>query len=192
MSAPTTSDCNQDAARAHGSSLQRLVRLPPVLDACCGGRMMWFDKQDPRALFMDIREGVYPVKAYARPNKAPVVVAPDVVASFEDMPFPDNSFDLVVFDPPHLSKLGDTSTLAKTFGKLLPDWRDSLARGFAECFRVLRPSGTLIFKWCEFEIPIGEMLALTPEKPLFGHRSGKRAETHWVAFLKPNKHSTET
>lgn len=26
MSAPTTSDCNQDAARAHGSSLQRLVR----------------------------------------------------------------------------------------------------------------------------------------------------------------------
>ena len=25
MSAPTTSDCNQDAARAHGSSLQRLV-----------------------------------------------------------------------------------------------------------------------------------------------------------------------
>ena len=24
--APTTSDCNQDAARAHGSSLQRLVR----------------------------------------------------------------------------------------------------------------------------------------------------------------------
>ncbi len=27
MSAPTTSDCNQDAARAHGSSLQRLVGL---------------------------------------------------------------------------------------------------------------------------------------------------------------------
>ena len=26
MGAPTTSDCNQDAARAHGSSLQRLVR----------------------------------------------------------------------------------------------------------------------------------------------------------------------
>jgi len=27
MSAPMTSDCNQDAARAHGSSLQRLVML---------------------------------------------------------------------------------------------------------------------------------------------------------------------
>jgi site-specific DNA-methyltransferase (adenine-specific) len=28
MSAPTTSDCIQDAARAHGSSIQRLVRAP--------------------------------------------------------------------------------------------------------------------------------------------------------------------
>jgi hypothetical protein len=31
-----------------------------------------------------------------------------------------------------------------------------------------------------------EVLALTPEKPLYGHRSGKKAQTHWVAFLKPN------
>ena len=28
MSAPRTSDCNQDAARAHGSSLQRLASPP--------------------------------------------------------------------------------------------------------------------------------------------------------------------
>lgn len=24
--------------------------LPPVLDACCGSRMMWFNKSDPRAM----------------------------------------------------------------------------------------------------------------------------------------------
>ena len=37
MSALMTSDCNQDAARAHGSSLQRLV-LPRLLDLfCCAG-----------------------------------------------------------------------------------------------------------------------------------------------------------
>lgn len=35
------------------------AQLPPVLDACCGGRMFWFDQKDPRALFMDIREGEY-------------------------------------------------------------------------------------------------------------------------------------
>ena len=25
---------------------------------------------------------------------------------------------------------------------------------------------------------------LTPEKPLFGHKTGKLSKTHWVAFLK--------
>ena len=33
---------------------------------------------------------------------------------------------------------------------------------------------------------VAEVLALTPEKPLFGHKSGKKMGTHWVAFLKPN------
>ena len=61
-----------------------------------------------------------------------------------------------------------------------------LHRGFAECFRVLRPEGTLIFKWCEYDVPVSEVLALTPEKPLYGHRSGKQSKTHWIAFLKPN------
>lgn len=28
---------------------------PPVLDACCGSRMFWFDKADRRALFIDKR-----------------------------------------------------------------------------------------------------------------------------------------
>ena len=28
---------------------------PTVLDPCCGSRMMWFDKQDPRVLFGDQR-----------------------------------------------------------------------------------------------------------------------------------------
>ncbi|MDC6726366.1 hypothetical protein OEZ75_27365, partial [Leclercia adecarboxylata] len=48
------------------------------------------------------------------------------------------------------------------------------------------PGGTLIFKWCEVEVPLARVLALTPEKPLFGHRSGKKAQTHWCAFLQHN------
>lgn len=64
--------------------------------------------------------------------------------------------------------------------------RAELRGGFAECFRVLRPGGTLIFKWNEIDVPLREILALTPEKPLYGHKSGKLSKTHWVAFLKPN------
>jgi hypothetical protein len=61
-----------------------------------------------------------------------------------------------------------------------------LRAGFAECFRVLRPEGTLIFKWNEYEVPLRDVLALTPEKPLYGHQAGKQQKTHWIAFLKPN------
>lgn len=56
--------------------------------------------------------------------------------------------------------------------------------GFAECFRVLKPNGTLIFKWNETQILTKDILALTDQKPVVGHISGKRANTHWVCFLK--------
>lgn len=29
--------------------------MKPILDACCGGKMFYFDKNDPRVLFQDIR-----------------------------------------------------------------------------------------------------------------------------------------
>jgi len=160
--------------------------FPPVLDACCSSRLFWFNPSDERAIFMDKRAGAYPVTRYARPNAKAVIVNPDIIGDFTAMPFPNDSFLMVVFDPPHMSKIGDSSTTAKTYGKLVGDWRTTLADGFAECFRVLKPGGTLIFKWCEFEIPLAEVLALTPEKPLFGNKYGKRAKSHWLAFLKPN------
>lgn len=51
---------------------------------------------------------------------------------------------------------------------------------------MLKPNGTLIFKWCETQIPLKEILALTPEKPLYGHKGGQKSVTHWMAFLKQN------
>jgi len=154
---------------------------PPVLDACCGGKSFWFDKDDGRALFMDIRRGEYAIN---RKGRSPVVVQPDVVADFASMPIPDESFRLVVFDPPHFESFSESGTMAKTYGVLRDGWRDMLRAGFAECFRVLEPGGFLVFKWCEWEIPVRDVLALTEEKPLFGHKSGKAARTHWVTFMK--------
>jgi hypothetical protein len=49
---------------------------------------------------------------------------------------------------------------------------------------VLKINGTLIFKWNEASIPLKEILALTKEKPVLGHPSGKRMATHWVLFMK--------
>lgn len=158
---------------------------PPVLDACCGGRAFWFDKEDDRAVFVDKRKGVFPI--VRKTPRSPVDVRPDWHGSFTEMPFPSDTFDHVIFDPPHIVEFSESGNVAKTYGVLTGDWHEELRRGFAECFRVLRPGGTLIFKWNELHIPVREILALTPEKPLYGHRSGKASKTHWIAFLKPNK-----
>jgi len=35
--------------------VQTATDFPPVLDACCGSRMFWFDRKDARATFVDKR-----------------------------------------------------------------------------------------------------------------------------------------
>lgn len=162
--------------------------LPPVLDACCGSRMFWFDKQDPRALFVDNRRETHPIDigTPGTVGRSPIVVNPDMLADFTGLPFPAGSFSLVVFDPPHIERTAAKGLLTKKYGHLTGDWREMLRRGFAECFRVLKPHGTLIFKWAESDYPVSEVLKLTTERPLFGHQSGKQSATHWIAFLKPN------
>ena len=115
------------------------------------------------------------------------MVDPDTLADFTDLPFPSDTFDHVVFDPPHCFRNGETSRMQIMYGTLRGDWREMLRKGFAECFRVLRPGGTLVFKWNETDVLVREILALTPERPLYGHKSGRLNKTHWVAFLKPNK-----
>jgi SAM-dependent methyltransferase len=159
----------------------------PVLDACCGSRMFWFDRADDRAVFIDNRSERHTLPdVSSRGGSRELVISPDKVADFTSLPFPDDAFALVVFDPPHFERNGATGWVGLKYGTLKGDWAEMLRRGFAECFRVLKPHGTLIFKWCADEIPLSRILALTPEKPLFGHRSGKQQKTHWVAFLKPN------
>jgi len=69
-------------------------------------------------------------------------------------------------------------------GLNLGPWRNDLRKGFAEAFRLLRQNDVLIFKWNETQILSRAILALTDQKPMFGHISGKRGLTHWFTFLK--------
>jgi SAM-dependent methyltransferase len=164
-------------------AFSKTAELPPVLDACCGGRMFWFDKNDRRGFFVDKRKGTFPLLRQKKIYTT-IRVMPDWQGSFTALPFASESFFHVVFDPPHDVLNPGTGNVYKTYGRLSKNWKDELGQGFAECFRVLLPGGTLIFKWSERDIPLREILALTPEKPLYGHRSGRRERTHWVAFIK--------
>ena len=87
--------------------------------------------------------------------------------------------------PIECERLQTNSWLAKKYGQLNKStWQEDLKLGFSECFRVLKENGTLIFKWNEQDVPIKKILALTEHKPLYGHISGKRSNTHWISFIK--------
>lgn len=150
-----------------------------ILDVCCGSKMFWFNKNRKDTIYMDIREYEDTLC-----DGRKLEIKPDIIADFRQIPFNDNSFKLVVFDPPHLLKVGENSWLKKKYGKLGQNWKNDIKKGFEECFRVLESSGILIFKWNEEQIKLSEILKLTTTKPLFGN---KRTKTHWLVFMKEVK-----
>ena len=110
-------------------------------------------------------------------------IKPDILYDFREMPFTDSEFDLVVFDPPHLIRAGDKSWLAKKYGKLETNWKEDIKQGMNECMRVLKPNGTLIFKWNEEQVKLSEVIKAIDYKPLFGNRN-TGTKTHWLVFRK--------
>jgi hypothetical protein len=154
-----------------------------VLDACCGGRMFWWNKQNEDTLFMDCREvdkGAF--QNNWNPNWC---VKPDVIADFRQMPFADKSFKMVIYDPPHLTSGSMKSVINKKYGLLNKDtWKEDIVSGFKECWRVLDDYGVLIFKWNEANIKAKELIKAFPVEPLFGDFTGKTGKTIWITFIK--------
>lgn len=150
-----------------------------IIDVCCGSKMFWFDKNNPNVEFCDNR--VVPKHEFY-PHRY-IEINPDTVCDFTNLPFADKSFKLAVFDPPHLTQAGSSSWLALKYGCLTGNWQDMLKKGFEECFRVFDTDGVLIFKWSEVQVPLKEILKLCPYQPLFGNRSGKHNNTHWLCFF---------
>lgn len=147
-----------------------------ILDAACGSKMFWFDKNNDNTIYIDNRtfDGVLS-------DGRTLNINPDMIADFRNLPFEDNTFYMVVFDPPHLVQLGSKSWMAKKYGVLGQGWKSDLKQGFNECMRVLKPNGTLIFKWNETQIKLSQILDLLSFKPLFGNQ---RSKTHWLVFMK--------
>lgn len=149
-----------------------------ILDACCGGKMFWFNKHEPHTTYFDKRKGEFYFTD--RTLTRSINVEPDVVGDFRKMPFDDETFDLVVFDPPHLLRAGKLSWLRAKYGVLPKDWKSYIYKGMAECLRVLKPTGVLIFKWSDNQVPFKEVLKALPKSPILGD---KRGHTRWYVFI---------
>lgn len=141
-----------------------------ILDATAGSRAVWFDKNYPDAVFLDARPGLYPGNCRGDSRRTS---------------FPSNSFDLVVFDPPHMT-CGPRSQMARRYGHYLTaEIRDLVRDSFMEFYRLLRPDGLVAFKWNDHDTSLDKVL-----EPVVGFdrlvgvptamRTKHSSTTYWV------------
>lgn len=162
-----------------------------ILDATAGYKGIWYQKNHPFVTFMDIRSGSFNTKTINMPFKSSrkFKIEPDVVSEWKDAPFPDNSFDMIIFDPPHLiwKHNKKPSSMDKAYGYFTIDtWRNEMKQGIDKLFKILKPEGIFILKWCEVGASIDDVLKLFPYKPLFGSNTKSKGHTanYWIVFLK--------
>lgn len=140
--------------------------------------MFWFDKKHPSVIYADKRREKHKLS-----NGVTLVIDPDVIMDFRKMPFKDNTFRLVVFDPPH-THAGQRGWFASKYGSLKSDWKELLKDGVDESFRVLKKHGVLIFKWNETHHKVSKVIDAIDREPLFGHRTMQNNNTIWLTFMK--------
>jgi 23S rRNA G2069 N7-methylase RlmK/C1962 C5-methylase RlmI len=152
--------------------------------------MMWLDKKNPNTIYIDIRKEVEGFDKHRHRFN----IQPDIVADFRNLPFPDKTFKLIVWDPPHMIRPDGqkalTGILVKKYGALTAiTWKSDLRRGFNELWRCLDVNGTLVFKFCDREIQFDEVLKCFHTQPLFGTVTKKNdyGETKWFTFFKAPK-----
>ena len=164
-----------------------IVSAKTILDATTGGGHMWHDdaKDIERAVYADRRqlEGLD-----LQPNWE---CSPGVLCDTRHLPFQDDTFHLIAYDPPHRVTDGGMKALSgvieQKYGALRAEtWQSDLSQSFEELWRVLKPNGTLTFKWADEHKSHDDVLDALPVSPLYGvTTSQRRATTKWWVFNKP-------
>lgn len=162
-----------------------------ILDATAFCREMWYDKKYSDCIYMDKRKGKFRADSYKDNPKFEKLewdIRPTVQAVWEKLPFRDEVFDQVLFDPPH--KIGNSySVFSDKYGQLeLWGWQKQLYNASKEFLRVLKPKGLLFFKWaetCKASDRAIKVIEAGGFKPLFGSNttSGKTSAV-WVTYCK--------
>ena len=168
-----------------------------ILDATCGFKGIWYQKNHPFVTFMDKKKGniIRRSENCKLKHQRFWKCNPNVVSEWKDAPFPDNHFDMIVFDPPHLivDRNKKLPAMAQAYGYLYKDnWRQELKQGIKKLFEILKPEGIFILKWCENSVKVDEIIRLCPYPPMFGSNTKSKGHTEnfWILFLKYNVNQT--
>lgn len=123
-----------------------------ILDACCGPKY-WYrglheQFSDEELVFMDTREGQFSTHG-RRETEEFITIEPTKVGSITAIPWPDNTFSLILFDPPH-DKWGPKSFMRAQYGSWThEDFIINTYHANKEFHRVLKPGGLVYAKILE-------------------------------------------
>ena len=157
-----------------------LLGFPPVLDVTMGHRGMQKEVRERFGI-----EG--PILSVDVRPKMGNGMEPDMVMDSRALTFPNNTFDMVLFDPPfsfHGAKScgnAEYNRFYVTYGLNLYASRaelgDYIGKTFAEIARVLKSGGTCLMKWSESRIKLDFPLALVGS--LAEMKRWQRPSKHW-------------
>jgi hypothetical protein len=120
-----------------------------VLDACVGGALMydgWQSNLEDSFISIDIRKGSYTQTHDKRWSTKTLEVKPTLLADLKKLPFKNNVFDSIVFDPPHFA-CGINSFLRGYYGSWnQQEVKESLKAANLEFARVLKTNRSLLLK----------------------------------------------
>lgn len=157
-----------------------------ILDATCGAKQMWYQKDAKDVVYLDKRHGeiYFPPSNSEFWKQGNLFFDPTIIADNRQLPFKDNSFDMILFDPPFVVSM--TPRMKAQYDILNPiTWTIDIGKAANEFFRVLKQGGFLILKWGEGYAVVREALKLFPVKPLFGtHLNYSKHKTWWIVFRK--------
>ena len=113
-----------------------------VIDVTANERRMWRDVDWPNVTYSDIDP----------------LMSPDIIGDFRNLPVEDASYDVIVFDPPHLPAAAASPKSMQRFvgnyGLGHSPHADNISSYFApflaEAMRVLRPEGLIFAKLKDF------------------------------------------
>ncbi len=157
--------------------------MKPILDATAGNRAYRKNKNPPHTVFMDKEMGL------SRP--------PDIFGVWQHLPFRDDVFQHVEFDPAH-SKFGRKSIHMNPLGhgqKGGGTWWSSLETGWIGTFfkaqkEFARVSDILCFKWNTTSHALEKVLIIFEEwietyrKNHTSNMKRGKSETWWVTFTR--------